>query len=80
MAVPRSRENWAKTRRLLLAYLAAWLIFSVSLHLFVGALNKISVPLFGFPLGLYLAVQGALIAFIVMLFMFAKQQDELGRD
>ena len=74
MAVPRSRD-WARTRKRLLKYLAAWLMFGVALHQFVGPLNKISVPLFGFPLGLYLAAQGALIAFIVMLFVFAKQQD-----
>jgi putative solute:sodium symporter small subunit len=60
----------------MLKYLAAWLLFGVAVHLFFGPLNKISVPVLGFPLGLYLAAQGALIAFIVMLFMFAKQQSD----
>jgi putative solute:sodium symporter small subunit len=76
MAVPRSKTNRGRTRKLLLKYLAAWLLFGVAVHLFFGPLNKISVPVFGFPLGLYLAAQGALIAFIVMLFVFARQQDE----
>lgn len=76
MAVPRSKANRGRTRRLLLKYLAAWLLFGVAVHVFFGPLNKISVPVLGFPLGLYLAAQGALIAFIVMLFVFARQQDE----
>ena len=84
MAVPRPRAKWPRTRKLMIKYLAAWLVFGLAVHLFFGPLNKISVPLLGFPLGLYLALQGALIVFIVMLFMFAKQQNDrehsAGRD
>ena len=68
----------------MIKYLAAWLVFGLAVHLFFGPLNKINVPLLGFPLGLYLALQGALILFIVMLFMFARQQSDreqsAGRD
>jgi putative solute:sodium symporter small subunit len=34
----------------------------------------------GFPLGFYMAAQGSLIVFVVMLFMFAKQQDNIDRE
>ena len=34
----------------------------------------------GFPLGFYMAAQGSLIVFVVMLFMFAKQQDKIDRE
>ena len=68
----------------MIKYLAAWLVFGLAVHLFFGPLNKINVPLLGFPLGLYLALQGALILFIVMLLMFARQQSDreqsAGRD
>ena len=76
MAVPSSKVNRGRTRKLLLKYLAAWLFFGVAVHLFFAPLNQIRIPVFGFPLGLYLAAQGALIVFIIMLFVFAKQQDE----
>jgi putative solute:sodium symporter small subunit len=76
MAVPSSKTNRGRTGKLLLQYLAGWLLFGLALHLFFAPLNQIRVPLFGFPLGLYLAMQGALIAFIVLLFMFAKRRDE----
>jgi putative solute:sodium symporter small subunit len=68
----------------MLKCLAAWLVFGLAVRLFSGPLNQISVPLLGFPLAPYLALQGALIVFIVMLFMFAKQQNDreqsAGRD
>jgi putative solute:sodium symporter small subunit len=44
----------------------------------VNVLNKITI--LGFPLGFYMAAQGALIAFVVMLFVFAKQQDNIDRE
>ena len=34
----------------------------------------------GFPLGFYMAAQGSLIVFVVMLFMFAKQQNRIDRE
>ena len=33
-----------------------------------------------FPLGFYMAAQGSLIVFVVMLFVFAKQQDKIDRE
>ena len=43
-------------------------------------LNAINIPILGFPLGFYMAAQGSLIVFVVMLFMFAKQQDKIDRE
>lgn len=55
-----------------------WLIFSFVIHFFVDALNKITV--LGFPLGFYMAAQGSLIAFVIMLFIFAARQDAIDRE
>ncbi len=43
-------------------------------------LNKIVIPILGFPLGFYMAAQGSLIVFVVMLFVFARQQDKIDRE
>jgi putative solute:sodium symporter small subunit len=59
-------------------HLGLWLFFGYIIHFFVHALNKIVI--LGFPLGFYMAAQGSLIAFVVMLFMFAKQQDNIDRE
>jgi putative solute:sodium symporter small subunit len=55
-----------------------WLIFSFGVHYFVKDLNQ--VTFFGFPLGFYMAAQGSLIVFVVMLFVFAWRQDAIDRD
>jgi len=61
-------------------YLGVWLFFGYIVHFFVVPLNKIQIPILGFPLGFYMAAQGSLIAFVAMLFIFAKQQDQIDRD
>jgi putative solute:sodium symporter small subunit len=61
-------------------YLGVWLFFGYIVHFFVVPLNKIHIPILGFPLGFYMAAQGSLIAFVAMLFIFAKQQDQIDRD
>lgn len=34
----------------------------------------------GFPLGFYMAAQGSLVVFVVMLFWFSYAQDKIDRD
>lgn len=71
-------RHWAATSRLTIAMLVLWAIFAFGIHFFAKTLNGIS--LFGFPLGYYLASQGALIVFVAMLFVFASAQDKIDRD
>jgi putative solute:sodium symporter small subunit len=61
-------------------YLVAWLVFGLAMTVFVVPLNHLKIPLLGFPLGIYLAAQGALIMFVVMLFTFAQQRERAGRE
>ena len=70
----------SRTRTLVVRYLAAWLVFGLAVSLFVVPLNRIKIPWLGFPLGIYLAAQGALIVFIMMLFTFAQQRERIERD
>ena len=69
---------WQRTRGLMWTMMALWLFFSFVIHFFVNSLNGISI--LGFPLGFYMAAQGSLIAFVVMLFVFAKRQDTIDRE
>jgi putative solute:sodium symporter small subunit len=46
----------------------------------VNVLNQYTIPVLHFPLGFYMAAQGSLIVFVVMLFVFAKQQDRIDRQ
>jgi putative solute:sodium symporter small subunit len=78
MATPDRVSYWNKTRNLMFVMLALWVFFGYVIHMFVGSLN--SITFIGFPLGFYMAAQGSLIVFVVMLFMFAKQQDKIDRE
>ena len=70
----------SRMRSLMVRYLMAWLVFGLAVTLFVVPLNRIKIPLLGFPLGIYLAAQGALIVFVMMLFTFAQQRERIERD
>jgi putative solute:sodium symporter small subunit len=78
MQTPNEENHWARTTRLMWIHLGLWVFFGYIVHMFVVPLNKIVI--LGFPLGFYMAAQGSLIAFVVMLFVFAKQQDRIDRE
>jgi putative solute:sodium symporter small subunit len=73
----KDEAYWADTKRLMWITLGLWLFFGYIVHMFVVPLNKIVI--LGFPLGFYMAAQGSLIAFVVILFWFAKKQDDIDR-
>ena len=70
----REEAHWAETSRLMFTHLAVWFFFGFIIHMFVVPLNKITVPILNFPLGFYMAAQGSLIVFVVMLFLFANSK------
>jgi putative solute:sodium symporter small subunit len=72
--------HWKRTTNLMLAHLFIWFFFGYIIHMFVNVLNQWTIPVLKFPLGFYMAAQGSLIVFVVMLFVFAKQQDNIDRQ
>jgi putative solute:sodium symporter small subunit len=76
----KEEAHWRKTTRLMWINLGIWVFFGYVIHMFVYQLNKITIPVLGFPLGFYMAAQGSLIVFVVMLFVFAKQQDKIDKE
>lgn len=73
-----STRHWRRTSALMWTMFAIWVFFSFIVHMFVGTLNNISF--LGFPLGFYMAAQGSITAFVIMLFLFAKRQDTIDRE
>ena len=78
MAQEPADRHWSRTSGLMWTMFVLWLIFSFGVHFFVNSLNTITF--LGFPLGFYMAAQGSLIAFVVMLFVFAHRQDVIDRE
>jgi putative solute:sodium symporter small subunit len=62
-----------KSSKLALGLLAAWISYSFTVHSFVVPLNKIIIPILGLPLGFYMAVQGSLVVFLLLLFWFGRR-------
>ncbi len=69
---------WSRTSSLMWLMLAIWAVFSFGIHFFVTPLNEIRF--FGFPLGFYMASQGSLIVFVVILFWFARRQNAIDAE
>jgi len=80
VAQNNTEAHWKKTTSLMWTMLGVWLFFGYIVHMFVNQLNAIKIPILGFPLGFYMAAQGSLIAFVVMLFIFARKQDQIDRE
>ncbi len=69
---------WGRTKRLMITCLVIWAIFGFGIHLFAKTLNQIVI--LGFPLGFYMAAQGSLIVFVLLIFWFARRQDAIDRE
>ncbi|RWE90352.1 DUF4212 domain-containing protein [Mesorhizobium sp.] len=78
MATPDRVSYWNRTKSLMFVMLGLWVFFGYVIHMFVEQLNTIVI--FGFPLGFYMAAQGSLIAFVVMLFWFARRQNAIDEE
>jgi len=70
--------HWAKTKSLTFTVLILWFFFSFVVHWFANDLNSISF--LHFPLGFYMAAQGSLIAFVVLIFYLNYAQNKIDED
>ena len=70
-----AERHWSRTSGLMWIMMILWAIFSFFIHMFADSLNAIKIA--GFPLGFYMAAQGSLIAFVVMLFLFSSKQNSI---
>jgi len=67
--------HWEKTRSLTFLVLGLWFVFAFVVHWFAASLNEFSFM--GFPLGYYMAVQGSLAIFVVLIFFLNWRQDKI---
>lgn len=68
------RENTALIRNLLII----WAVVSLGMSiLFVQPLN--TIRFFGVPFGFWMAQQGSIYVFVVLIFVYAVQMDKLDR-
>lgn len=72
------KRYWRENVKLLITLLAVW--FAVSFGagiMFVDTLNQITIG--GFPLGFWFAQQGSIIAFVILIFVYAARMKRIDK-
>jgi putative solute:sodium symporter small subunit len=67
------RAAWGELRKVMLTTLGAWIAYFLVINMFVRSLNKVVIPVLDLPLGLYLAIQGTAVIFVVALYMVSRR-------
>jgi putative solute:sodium symporter small subunit len=73
----KHREYWSKNLKITFTLLAIWFVTSFVQTWYARELNEIT--LIGFPFGFYMAAQGSLIIFVVLIWVYAIYMNKLDR-
>lgn len=72
------KAYWRDNISLVLKLLAVWFIVSFGCGiLFVDVLN--TIQFFGFKLGFWFAQQGAIYAFVILIFIYVKKMNDIDK-
>ena len=75
----RHQRYWTANMRLILSLLGVWAFVSFGCGiLFVETLNRIQF--FGLPFGFWVAQQGSIYVFVVLIFVYAWRMDKIDRE
>ena len=72
------QDYWQRTRRLTFALLVFWLCVTFGSTWFARDINQIVI--LGFPLGFYMAAQGALVIFLLIIWWYNRQMSKIDRE
>jgi len=67
-SAPSAAAYWRKTRRLTLILLAVWFLVTFGAIFFARELDHIT--LFGWPLSFYMAAQGVMLVYLVIVLIY----------
>jgi putative solute:sodium symporter small subunit len=79
--VPMSTQDnasayWSENLRIITTYLSVWFVVSyVCGILLVDSLD--AIPFFGFPLGFWIAQQGAIFIYVALIWMYVSSMNKL---
>jgi putative solute:sodium symporter small subunit len=73
---PKAKAYWKENIRLVLSLLTIWFMVSFGMGiLFVDALDEFRF--FGFKLGFWMAQQGSIFGFVILIFIYVYQMNKL---
>ena len=74
----RHQEYWRKNLRITAVLLAIWFVVTFVVIYFAPQLNEIVIM--GFPLAFYMAAQGSLIIYVVIIWFYARRMNQLDNE
>jgi putative solute:sodium symporter small subunit len=72
------REFWSKNLRITAILLFIWFVATFVVGWYARELNELSI--LGFPLGFYMAAQGSLIIYVVLIWVYAIYMNKMDRQ
>ncbi len=71
-------KHWDKTKGLMILTLIIWFIFGYLIFMFGSSIN--SASFLGYPLAYYMCEQVSIVAFVVLIFLFANKQEKIDEE
>ncbi len=77
----RHQRYWLRNLRLVALLLVLWFAVSYGAAILLAPwLNGIRIPGTGFRLGFWMAQQGSILAFVALIFVYARRMDRIERE
>lgn len=78
---PRRQRYWRANLRLVATLLLLWFAASFGAGiLLVDVLDRVRIPGTGLKLGFWMAQQGSIVVFVVLIFVYARRMDRIERE
>lgn len=78
---PRGQRYWLRNVRLVTLLLILWFAVSYGAGILLAPwLNTVRLPGTGFRLGFWMAQQGSIVAFVALIFVYARRMDRIERE
>ena len=74
----KHREYWSKNLKLTGVLLAIWFIATFVVSWYARELNAYTIA--GFPFAFYMAAQGALIIYVIIIWYYAHRMNQLDKE
>lgn len=74
----KHREYWRRNLRLMVVLLVIWFVVTFVMAYFARPLSSITI--FGWPLPFYMAAQGSLIIYVLMIWYYARRMRQLDEE
>ena len=73
----RHQEYWRRNLKITAVLLFIWFVATFVVAWYARELNQ--VTFLGFPLGFYMAAQGSLIIYVLIIYVYAKYMEKLDK-